>query len=59
MKRYNRTFEIKTTEEEAKTFCQGINKAATYYMRQNKPAYYTPWSSRDNTEKGFICWYYC
>lgn len=58
MRRYNRTFEIKRTEEEAKAFCQGINNAATCYMRQNNPAHYTPWSSRDNAEKGFICWYY-
>ena len=58
MKKYNLTFEFKETEEQAKNFCENVNKRLSYYMRKNKPAHFTPWSSQDGKEKLFVCWYY-
>ena len=53
--RYRLTFTFANTEEQAKIFCDNENKNA--YIRKNHPAHYTPWSSQDETEHKFICWY--
>lgn len=52
------TFLFVDTEDEAKAFCTSHNQRQTRYMRQNHPAHYTPWSSADRTETGFVCWYW-
>ena len=58
MRKYRYTFEFKKTEEEAREFCERINAGLTRYMRKNKPAHFTPWSSQDGKENIFVCWYY-
>ena len=45
MKKYNFTFEIFDTEEEAKEFTDYINKNLTYYMRKHHPARMMPYSN--------------
>ena len=42
----------------ARAFCERINAGLTRYMRKNKPAHFTPWSSQDGKENLFVCWYY-
>ena len=58
MKKYHMTFEFRKTEEEAQKLANEINKNATYYMRKNKPAHFTPWESSDHKEKLFVVWYW-
>lgn len=52
------TFDFFDTEEQAADFCFNYNANSSYYMRKNKPAHYTPWSSSDGKEQKFIAWYY-
>lgn len=56
--RYRRTYHFVDTEKEAKEFCQFIDNSHTSYARQHYPSTYTPWSSSDNTEHAYVCWYY-
>lgn len=55
--RYHRTYHIVKTEAEAIDFCHKENSSGSYYKRKNYPATYTPWSSIDGKETGFVCWY--
>lgn len=55
--RYGRSFRIFKTEAEAKGFCAEVN-ASNAYLRRHHPAHYTPWSSQDGQETGFVAWYY-
>jgi viroplasmin and RNaseH domain-containing protein len=57
MNKYRKTFKFFNTEEQAKTFCENTNKAASRYVRKNHAALYTPWSSTDGKENLFIVWY--
>lgn len=56
-KRYGLRFQIFKTEPEAKGFCSEVN-ASNAYLRSHKPAHYTPCSSQDGQETGFVAWYY-
>lgn len=56
--KYNPSFHIVDTEEQAKAFCERMNNQSTYYMRKHHPAHYTPWSNASRTEVGFVCWYW-
>ena len=58
MKKYRLTFTFKKTEEEAKEWCDLMNKESTYYIRKNKPAHYTPWGDENENTYHYICWYY-
>lgn len=58
MGKYRYTFEFVETEEEARRFCERENTTGSAYKRKNKKAHFTPWTSKDGTEKRFICWYY-
>lgn len=58
MRRYNYTFTLKDTEEEARAFCEYQNNTGTYYKRKNLRAHYTEWSASDGSYNGFVCWYY-
>ena len=57
MERWMTNFKIVHTEAEAQTMCDEENATGSYYKRKYHRAHYTPWSSRDNTEHGFIVWY--
>lgn len=52
------TFNFFDTESSANHFCDTFNKKASYYIRKNKPAHFTPWVSQDGTEHKYIAWYY-
>lgn len=52
------TFELVDTVAAAVDLCNKINTGLSYYMRKNKPAHYTHWSSRDNREHKLIVWYW-
>ncbi len=56
--RYRETFEIVKSEEEAKNMCDRQNSVGNAYKRKRYHAHYTPWSSRDGSEVGFVVWYY-
>lgn len=58
MNRLKLNFTFTDTETAAIKFCDNFNKNTSYYIRKNKPAHYTPWSSPDRNEHKFICWYY-
>lgn len=50
--RYNLTFYLLATEEEAKAFCDNWNKHQNAYARKKYPAHYTA------VPYGFCAWYY-
>jgi hypothetical protein len=54
-RRYRLTFKLFDTEKGAKAFCDKEN--SNYYIRKHHAAGYTPWSSSDRSENGFIAWY--
>ena len=58
MNRYRDTFEIFSTEAEARAFCDARNAAATPYVRRKHPAHYTEWSAPEyhyrRTEHGTL-----
>ena len=56
-KRYQLSFELKKTIEEAQTFCDRINAEYSAYMRKHNPAHFTTWTANDGSFDGFICWY--
>jgi hypothetical protein len=58
MSKYRLTFNIFKDEQQAIAFCNKENTTGNAYKRKNKKANYTPWSSCDKTETGFIVWYY-
>lgn len=49
------TFKIFGNEKQAKALCDEEN--ARYPWRKNK-AHYTPWNNANNTEHGFVAFYY-
>ena len=55
-RRYRLNYKICNTEAEAKAICDSENK--NYYKRKHHPAHYTPWSSSDGSETGFVAWYW-
>ena len=56
-KRYKKSFQFFDTEDKVKAFCDRQNKANPY-LRRNKPAHYTPWTSKDGSEQKYIAWFY-
>ena len=56
-RKYHLDFEFFDTEQEAKKFCEKINREASRYVRTKYPAHYTSWESRDRTEHKFLAWY--
>lgn len=58
MKRYGLWYDFVDTEEEAVELTARHNRNATRYIRKNKPAHYTRWSSQDGSENKFIVWSY-
>ena len=57
--RYQMTFKICDTEEEAKQMCKDLDKSSNAYCRKRYPAKYTPWTSADRKETGFVVsWYW-
>ena len=57
--KYRYTFEFTETEPQAKALCDRLNARATRYIRQHKPAHYTPWQSNSKEDTAhFIVWYW-
>lgn len=57
--KYFLNFRFFHTEEEAAAFCARRNAKSTRYIRERKPAHYTPWESRDGSDPAhFIAWFY-
>lgn len=58
MAKYQLTYNILDTEEEARMFCDNENKCATRHIRTKHPAHYANWDSNDGAEHKFIAWYH-
>ena len=60
--RYHYTFDFVDTAEQARAEVARLNARATRYIREHKPAHFTPWEARNNEgeviEKKYIVWYY-
>lgn len=54
--KYRPWFEIVDTEEQAIKLCKEENARGTCYKRKHHKATYTPWSSWNGKETGFIVW---
>lgn len=56
--KYRVSFHICKTAEEAEAICQRENSTGSQYKRQHHKAHYTPWTSADRTETGYIVWFW-
>lgn len=55
--RFQLSFRILKTEQEAAAFCAAENARATPYQRKKYPAHYTFTTWKDGSS-GFVCWYH-